>query len=76
MPPTLAVARMTNRGLSTLADSGRAHEAAVAHHENLRRFVGDAYEFQGNSNVCFCGSIFEEVWFLIWKSILVDLGFF
>ena len=53
MPPTLAAARMTNWGLSKLADNGGAHEAAEARHENLCRFVGDAYEFQGNSNVCF-----------------------
>jgi hypothetical protein len=53
MPLTLAAARMTNRGLLKLVDNGGAHEAAVARHENLRQFVGDAYEFQGNSNVCF-----------------------
>ncbi len=53
MPPTLAAARMTNRGLSKLADNGGAHAAAVTRHENLRRFVGDACEFQGNSNVFF-----------------------
>jgi hypothetical protein len=30
---------MMNLGFSKLVDNGRAHEAAVAHHENFRQFV-------------------------------------
>ena len=71
---------MMNLGFSKLVDNGRAHEAAVAHHENFRRFVrGEGpvrtIKFKKFQFMIY-RYVFDEVWFLSCKSQIVDLRFF